>query len=170
MGPGVTAEEAFDRYHRAVFSFVRRPTHRTDAAEDITQECFLTYVRAPGRFDASKGSLRTYLFAIARNLALKRFRDLGAECQMDGDAWTIAGDPRAGIEASAAVERAVAALPMLEKEALILFQYEGLTLVEISQVVGAEVGTVKGRLHRARERLRKALASYRRVGECNGME
>jgi RNA polymerase sigma-70 factor (ECF subfamily) len=166
----VTAQEAFDRYHRGVFGFVRRLTHQADAAEDITQECFLAYVRAPERFDEAKGSLRTYLFAIARNLALKHYRDRGAEYRLDGEAGLIAGDPRPVIEASAAVERAVAALPMLEKEALILFQYEGLTLVEISRVVGAEVGTVKGRLHRARERLRNALASYRRVGECNGME
>ena len=73
-------------------------------------------------------------------------------------------------EAATAVERAVAALPLLEREALILFQYEGLTLAEIAEVVGAEVGTVKGRLHRARERLRIELAPYRRVGERNGME
>jgi RNA polymerase sigma-70 factor, ECF subfamily len=162
----VKAQDAFERYHRAIFNFVRRLTHSADAAEDITQECFLTYVRAPERFDEAKGALRTYLFAIARNLALKHYRDRGVECQLESEAWSIAGDPRPGIEASAAVERAVAALPMLEKEALILFQYEGMTLVEIGHVVGAEVGTVKGRLHRARERLRVALAQYRRIGEC----
>jgi RNA polymerase sigma-70 factor (ECF subfamily) len=166
----VTAQEAFNRHHRAVFDFVRRLTHRVDTAEDITQECFLTYVRAPERFDESKGSLRTYLFAIARNLTLKNYRDHGAECQLEDDTWMIASDPREGIEESAAVERAVAALPMLEKEALILFQYEGLTLAEIGQVVSAEVGTVKGRLHRARERLRTTLAPYRRMGECNGIK
>jgi DNA-directed RNA polymerase specialized sigma24 family protein len=135
----VTAQTAFDRYHRAIFNFVRRLTHSADTAEDITQERFLTYVRAP-------------------------------ECQLESEASLIAGDPRPGIEASAAVERAVAALPMIEKEALILFQYEGMTLVEIGHIVGAEVGTVKGRLHRARERLRVALAQYRSVGECNGAE
>jgi RNA polymerase sigma factor (sigma-70 family) len=170
VGLAVTAQEAFDSYHRAVFSFCRRLTHRADLAEDITQECFLTYVRAPERFDRAKGTLGAYLFAIARNLALKHYRDHSVECQLDNDHWTVAADPRPGMEASAAVERAVAALPMLEKEALILFQYEGLTLVQIGQVVGADVGTVKGRLHRARGRLRTALAPYRRVGECNGVE
>jgi RNA polymerase sigma-70 factor, ECF subfamily len=136
VGAGLTAQRAFDQYYRAVFNFVRRLTHSVDAAEDITQECFLSYVRAPERFDEVKGGLRTYLFAIARNLALKRYRGRGAECQLESDAWLMAGDPRPGIEASAAVERAVAALPMIEKEALILFQYKGMTLVEIGHIVG----------------------------------
>jgi RNA polymerase sigma factor (sigma-70 family) len=166
----VTAQEAFDEHYGAVFRFIRRLTHRADAAEDIAQECFLIYVRAPERFDAAKGTLRTYLFAIARNLALKHYRDHRSEEQLAGGALGDAVDPTCGLDISASVERAVAALPVLEKEALILFQYEGLTLIEIGQVVGAEVGTVKARLRRARERLRTALAPYRRVGECNGME
>jgi len=163
----VRAEDAFDRYHRAVFRFVCRLTRRTDLAEDITQECFLAYVRAPGRFDPAKGVLRTYLFAIARNLALKHFRDRAVEDSLNGGTPFTVGDPRAGIEAAAAVEQAVARLPTLEREALILFQYEGFTLAEIAAVVDAEVGTVKGRLHRARERLRVALAAWRSVGECH---
>ncbi len=166
----MTAQEAFDRYHRQVFSFACRLTRSPQTAEDITQECFLALVRAPQKYDATKGALRPYLFAIARNLALKHYRDRGGEEPLATEMPWMAADPRPGLEASAAVERAVAALPLLEQEALILFQYEGLTLVEIAQVVGAEVGTVKGRLHRARERLRSALAPYRRVGERNEME
>jgi len=165
----VKAEDAFDRYHPAVFRFVRRLTRRPEVAEDITQECFLAYVRAPGRFDETKGGLRTYLFAIARNLALKHFRDHAGEESLNGEAPYI-GDPRAGIEAAAAVEQAVARLPVLEREALILFQYEGFTLAEIAGVVDAEVGAVKARLHRARERLKVALAPWRRVGECHERE
>jgi RNA polymerase sigma-70 factor (ECF subfamily) len=44
-------------------------------AEDITQECFLALMRAPERFDPDRGNLKTYLFAIARNLTLKNYRD-----------------------------------------------------------------------------------------------
>jgi RNA polymerase sigma factor (sigma-70 family) len=166
----MTPQEAFDRYHRQIFNFVCRLTRSPQTAEDITQDCFLTLVRAPDKFDAAKGTLRTFLFAIARNLALKHFRDRGAEDPLDSDAPMAAADPRAGLEASAAVDRAVAALPLLEKEALLLFQYEGMTLAEIAQTLGAEVGTVKARLHRARGRLRVALGPYRRVGERNAME
>jgi RNA polymerase sigma-70 factor (ECF subfamily) len=166
----MTPQQAFDDHHRAVFRFVLRLTHRVETAEDIVQECFLTYVRAPERFDAAKGIPRTYFLAIARNLALKHYRDHRAEQQLDAKTALRVADPRPALEASAAVERAVAALPILEKEALILFQYEGLTLAEIARVADTEIGTVKARLHRARERLRTSLASYRRVGECNGVE
>ena len=164
------AEEAFDRYHRAVFRFVCRLTLRAGLAEDITQECFLAYVRAPGKFDERRGELRTYLFAIARNLALKHFRDRAGEEALNGDDPHAAADPRTGIEAAAAVEQAIARLPLLEREALVLFQYEGFTLAEIASVADAEVGTVKPRLHRARERLRVSLAPWRRVGECHERE
>ena len=67
-----------------MFRFVYRLTRRADVAEDVSQECFLTPVRAPGRFNEARGSLKTYLFAIARNLALKHHRD--ADVQLDEDA------------------------------------------------------------------------------------
>jgi RNA polymerase sigma-70 factor (ECF subfamily) len=156
----VNTEEAFDRYHGAVFSFAYRLTRRADVAEDITQECFLTLIRVSERFDASRGSLRTFLFAIARNLALKHYRAQDAD-PVDLEAQTLATDPRPALDVAGAVERAVSALPVLQREALVLFQYEGATLDEIAQIVGADTGTVKSRLHRARERLRRELAPYR---------
>jgi RNA polymerase sigma-70 factor (ECF subfamily) len=164
----VTPEEAFDRNHRAVYSFAYRLTGRADLAEDIAQECFLALVRAPRRFDPSRGSMKAYLFAIVRNLALKQYRDGRVEQAMDGAEDWPAADPRASLEASSAVANAVAGLPQLQREALILFQYEGVTLEEIAQIVGADVGTVKSRLHRARERLRRVLAAYRKEGSAHG--
>jgi RNA polymerase sigma-70 factor (ECF subfamily) len=59
------------------------------------------------------------------------------------------------------VGRAVRALVPLQREVVILAEYEGLTLAEIAKVVGADVGTVKSRLHRARENLRRVLAPLR---------
>lgn len=61
-------------------------------------------------------------------------------------------------ELSAEVRKAVADLPALQREALILFEYEELSLAEIAAIVGADVGAVKARLYRAREQLRKTLA------------
>jgi RNA polymerase sigma-70 factor, ECF subfamily len=158
----VRAEQAFDRYHRAVFSFAYRMTRRADVAEDITQECFLTLVRYPERFDAARGTVKTYLFGIARNLVLKNYRDTHDWGGLEDE--TLASDPRAALEISSAVERAVAALPPLQQESLVLFEYEGVTLEEIAQITGADTGTIKSRLHRARERLRRELAPYRARG------
>ena len=63
-------------------------------------------------------------------------------------------------ELIAKVREAVADLPPLQREALVLFEYEGLPMNEIATIVGSDVGAVKGRLHRARERLRNTLAPY----------
>jgi RNA polymerase sigma-70 factor (ECF subfamily) len=77
-------------------------------------------------------------------------------------------DARDDLDVAAAVASAVAELPVLQREALVLFQYEGATLEEIARIAGADVGTVKSRLHRARERLRRVLAAYRKVGNAHG--
>jgi RNA polymerase sigma-70 factor (ECF subfamily) len=160
----VTPENAFDQHHQAVYSFAYRLTRRQDVAEDITQECFLFLIRSPQRFDAARGSMRVFLFSIARNLALKHYRDDHPSEPLDGVEVFIAADPRGSLEISSAVATAVAGLPHLQQEALILFEYEGVTLEEIAQITGADTGTVKSRLHRARTHLRRVLAEYRKTG------
>src|SRR5947209_8098712 len=107
----MTPEKAFDQYHQAVYSFAYRLTRRADVAQDITQECFLAFVRAPGRFDPSRGSVKTFLFSIARNLALKHYRDWGGEESLDDEEMPGGGDPRPALEISTAVGTAVASLP-----------------------------------------------------------
>jgi RNA polymerase sigma-70 factor (ECF subfamily) len=167
MRAKVKIEAAFDNYHQAVFDFVYRLTHLADLAEDTTQECFLALVRPPERFNPDRGTIKTYLFAIARNLVFKNYRDQRATESIESSA-SFSTDPRSTLEVSSAVESAVAGLPHLPQEALVLFQYEGLTLEEIAQIVGTDVGTVKSSLHRARERLRKELALFRKVGGVRG--
>ena len=63
-------------------------------------------------------------------------------------------------ELSMKVQEAVSNLPPLQREALILFEYEGLALNEIASMVGTDLGAVKSRLHRARQRLRNTLRPY----------
>jgi RNA polymerase sigma-70 factor (ECF subfamily) len=128
----VTPRKAFDQYHQAVYSFAYRLTGRPDLAEDITQECFLSLLRAPERYDPSRGSMKVYLFAIARNLALKQYRDYGAELPIDGAEELLVNDPRGSLDISSAVAGAIASLPQPQQEALILFEYEGVTLEEIT--------------------------------------
>jgi RNA polymerase sigma-70 factor (ECF subfamily) len=158
----MTPEQAFDQYHQAVFDFAYQLTRRTDLAEDIVQECFLAFVRTPERYDPARGTVKTFLFSIARNLTLKHYRDHRAEDPLEEDELPEPFDPRQSLDASAAVNAAVACLPSLQQEALVLFELGGSTLEEIAHIVGADVGTVKSRLHRARARLRRALAAYGR--------
>ena len=163
----MTALTAFDQYHQAVYSFAYRLTGSAAIAEDITQECFLVLIRDPQRYDSTRGTLKVFLFAIARNLALKQHRDQReASLEDAGDFFSF--DPQRNLELSTAVASAIATLSPLQQEVLILFEYEGATLEEIAMIVGADVGTVKSRLHRGRERLRKILAPYRKVENAHG--
>jgi RNA polymerase sigma-70 factor, ECF subfamily len=145
-----------------VFRFAWRLTRRADLAEDIAQECFLALLRAPARFDPARGSLKTYLFAIARNLVLNHYRSELPEAPLPDLPFQPSPD------ISVAIATALAALPPLQQEAVVLFEYEGFTLEEIAEVVGADIGAVKSRLHRARERLKRTLAPCRTPGATYG--
>jgi RNA polymerase sigma-70 factor (ECF subfamily) len=97
---------------------------------------------------------------VARNLALKRWRDEHRWAELEDEIAAPAIDLDIP-ETADAVGDAVASLPPLQREVLILAQYEELSLEEIARAVDAEIGTVKSRLHRARENLRRMLAPLR---------
>jgi RNA polymerase sigma-70 factor (ECF subfamily) len=157
----------YERHRTPVFRFACRMLGSTSLAEDVTQECFLSILRRPEAFRAERASLRTYLCAIVRHLALKQLRKRGQETLVDdppeaaGGAWAASGaDPlRSVVEAEEAevVRAAVLALPPLQREAVVLFEYQEMSLADVATVCETDVGTVKSRLHRARERLRRTL-------------
>lgn len=157
----------YERYRAAVYRFAFRLLGSAALAEDVAHDCFLSLLKQPQLFDPARASLRTYLYAAARNLALKQFRRQRGEAVLDD----CVNEPRApaaeqpldqllAAELAEVVRQGVESLPPLQREALVLFEYEELSLAEIAEVVGADVGTVKARLWRAREGLRKTLAPY----------
>jgi RNA polymerase sigma-70 factor, ECF subfamily len=161
----------YERYRDPIFRFAFRLLGSVEAAEDVAQDCFVSLIKAPARFDASRASLRTYLYGAARNQASKRYQGLGRETAID----ELADEPHSADrhgpmalvlddELAGEVARAIASLPPLQREALVLFEYEELSLAEIAAVVGADAGTVKGRLFRAREKLRARLDRYFQIG------
>jgi len=147
----------FEQNKDAVYRFAWRMCGSATVAEDIAQEVFLTLLRQPGRFDPARGTLRSFLLAVARNLALKRWRDEHRWNELEDEFAAPAPDLESR-ETTDAISAAVASLPPLQREVLILAQYEELSLEEIARAVDAEVGTVKSRLHRARENLKRMLA------------
>ena len=153
-------QAAFEQHKDAVYRFAWRMSGAS-AAEDITQEVFVVLLRHPERFDETRGTLRAFLLGIARNLALKHWRREHRFEPLDDEAMTTEPVDIQRGEVGEIVGRAVRALPPLQREALILAEYEGLTLAEIAHAVEADVGTVKSRLHRARENLRRTLAPLR---------
>jgi RNA polymerase sigma-70 factor (ECF subfamily) len=148
-------------------AFAYRLSGSVEVAEDITHDCFLSLIKRSEKFRPGEAALRTYLFSAARNLWLKQLRNFGRESAMDEltDDQFVAVDKQPlrrllDDELSLKVQEAVSSLPPLQREALVLFEYEGMALSEIAGMVGTDVGAVKSRLHRARERLRIALRPY----------
>ena len=159
--------QLYERHRDAVFRFAYRLSGTVEVAEDLTHDCFLGLLKSPTNFRPGKATLRTYLLAAIRNLWLKGLRIQDRETELDGitePKFEAAGrGPLRTIlddELSAAVKQAVADLPPMQREALVLFEYEGLALNEIAEIVGADVGAVKARLHRARQGLRSSLSTY----------
>lgn len=157
----------YERHRAAIFRFAYRLSGSVEAAEDITHDCFLGLIKKPKNFVPGRASLSTYLFSAARNLWLKQLRNSGRELALDEwpeEQFVDGGKEPLGRlldeELSMKVQEAVVSLPPLQREALVLFEYEGLALNEIASMVGTDVGAVKSRLHRARQRLRNALGPY----------
>jgi RNA polymerase sigma-70 factor (ECF subfamily) len=138
--------QLYERHRAAIFRFSYRLSGSVEEAEDITHDCFLSLIKKPGNFQPGRASLRTYLLSAARNLWMKQLRDSRRESGVD--------------EFSVKVREAVSSLPPLQREALVLFEYEGMALSEIAGIVGTDVGAVKSRLYRAREGLRSILRPY----------
>jgi len=157
-------QTAFDQHKDAVYRFAWRMSASPSAAEDVTQDVFLTLLRQPDRFDPARGSLRAFLLGIARNLVLKRWRDEQRWDELHDEQFEAPPVNMERSEIGELVGRAVQALPPLQREVVILAEYEDLALADIAQAVDAEVGTVKSRLHRGRDNLRKMLATLRMNG------
>jgi len=161
----------YQRYRDPIFRFAYRMLGSVEAAEDVAHDCFLSLIRQPGRFDSTRASFRTYLYAAARNQAAKQYSSFGRETALDELSEEPAvGDQNAPItqvlddELANKVAGAISSLPPLQREALVLFEYEELSLAEIGEIVGVDANTVKGRLFRAREKLRSKLERYFRTG------
>ncbi len=159
--------ELYERHRAAVYRFAYRLLGSVEVSEDIAHDCFLSLIKHPQRFDAARGTLlRTYLFAAARNLAMKHLRRVGQDVSVDElveEPAMFEAQPLHQLldeEVAQLVQRAVNLLPPLQREALVLFEYEELPLSEIAGIVCADVGTVKARLYRARQGLKRTLSPY----------
>lgn len=112
-------------------------------------------------YSPGRTPLRTYLFGVVRNQALKRLRGRGAF--VESEDLTASDSPEAVVlsgEIADAVTSALQRLPETQRTVLILSHYEQLPLNEIGIVTGLEIGAVKSRLQRARSALRTMLAAY----------
>jgi RNA polymerase sigma-70 factor (ECF subfamily) len=150
----------FEAHKDAVYGFAWRMTGSQDAAEDIAQECFLQVLKTPKRYDDTRGPIRPWLLGIARNLISKRWRAEGRWSSLDEEIAFV-DPPSTDCSLAERVSYAVHSLPPLQREVLILVEYEGMTADEAASAVATDIGAVKARLHRARNNLRRILEPLR---------
>ncbi|MEK3884281.1 sigma-70 family RNA polymerase sigma factor [Paenibacillus sp. PL2-23] len=156
-----TLGELMKQYGQEVWNYAYCLTGRTDQADDISQEVFLKVLRSTNGF-RGESSIRTWLFAIARNCAinLRRSAFLRRVTLMDLVERRELS-PSAEAEAMANVFaddlwETVMALPAKYRELLVLDAKYEMTLKEMAQLTGLSLGTVKSRLSRARRKAAEA--------------
>ncbi|RPI19780.1 MAG: RNA polymerase sigma factor [Acidobacteria bacterium] len=162
--------EIYRRYRDRLYGFIYRMTPAGAYAEDLTHDVFLTLLEHPERYDPAKGSLLTFLCAIARCRVVDQIRKNGTRAEKElwtdedamiplgGEAAITPFDKLLKAEIEDLVVKAVMALPPLQRETLLLREYEGLSYEEIALVVKGSVGIVKARLYRARQLVAARLA------------
>jgi RNA polymerase sigma-70 factor (ECF subfamily) len=133
-------------------------TGADSTAEDVVQDCFAALWQRPEGFNPERGALRAYLLGVARNLVFKHWRRERPHEVLDDETSICPPFDVAAFARGEAVKKAVLLLPALQRETLILAEYEDMTLEEISKATEAELAAVKSRLHRARQNLRRMLA------------
>ncbi len=156
------------KYQDAVYNLCRYMTGGSGDAEDVTQDTFIKAYRNLEKF-RDTGSFSSWLYRIAVNTCLDLLRRPVPgrlfRTSPDGERFALetasnAPTPEETLQskqARSAVERAVSSLSPKLKAVIVLNEIEGLSYEEVSEVLGISTGTVKSRLSRAREELRKRL-------------
>ena len=152
----------YARFGRPVYTMGFRLLGTREAAEELTQDVFLTAWRKAARFDPSRGRLSTWLMTIAHNLAVDRLRrETGVTrptLVLVDEVPDATGGPDEEallMERDAAV-RALATLSDAERRLLARAYFRGMTAREIAESDGIPLGTVKTRLRAALIKVRKA--------------
>lgn len=158
-------EEAFGciykRYASAIKNFAGYMGIPSGSTEDVSQDVFLALIHHAGRFDPERGSVISFLFGIARNRILRWMRDHSREVSSVPDLEELQSkNPLMQCskeEQISRLRRAILGLPEHYREVVILCEIQELSYEKAAEVLGCVVGTVRSRLHRAREILTKRL-------------
>jgi len=157
------AEAAFEELYRSsrddVFAYVSGLLHDRSAAEDVTASAFERAYRRAGSFNPSRGSMRAWLFGIARNAALDELRRRRRNVEMTSEpvADTVPAEEEAEVAMRRAALRAgMEKLSARERELVALKFFAGLSTAEIASVISVGERAAAMRVHRTIEKLRRA--------------
>lgn len=165
-------EELYRVYSPRLFGLACRMVGRTEA-EDLLQEIFLSSYRKIGLYKG-ESALGTWLFRLATNLCLDHLRSrANRTAQVTDSIDAEDAQPRAGglgpilgVIDRIDLERALVDLPPGCREVFVLYDVEGFEHREVGAMLGISEGTSKSQLHKARMRLRDALARRSRTAEA----
>lgn len=149
--------ELFHRYKQPVYGFFCRRVSDPGNAEELTQETFFALLRAAARYEP-RALFRTYLYAIGFRILRAHRRKAAFRAAFLGRRNSVA-DPakKDATEASLWVRRAVEKLDSLDREIVMLREFEQLSYAEIADLLQLPLNTVRSRLFRARTALRELL-------------
>lgn len=165
-GDKETIEEFVREYYPVILNYCRYHTWNTEFAEDLTQDVFCSFFKALPSY-RHEGKLLNYLYVIARNLCMSRYKDDVRQQDLEAIEDVLDEAVQSGASGSGDmeavserldVEQAVRQLPGELREMVILYYFQGVKQREIARVCGIKLSLVKYRLRQAKERLRKSLA------------
>ena len=163
-------ELIYERHSAAAFSLAYRMMGTRGAAEDVTQDAFLSMWRSGARYDRARGSVRTWLLGIVHHRAIDALRratvhdkrragDEGIEERFEARERTDVEAARR--EESGMVRGALRSLPSDQSQVIELAYFGGFTHTEIAEMLDAPVGTVKGRMRLGLKKMRAQLGEGR---------
>jgi RNA polymerase sigma-70 factor (ECF subfamily) len=153
----------YQKYQSRVYRFSLQICGLRQVAEEATQETFLALMSGAHKYRADRGPLVLYLFGIARNLAWKSLRkDRFFVTASDPQEWTAISAPDlttdlAKQEQVTRVRQAVDCLPRKYREVVVLCSLQELSYEGAATVLGCSIGTVRSRMHRAKQLLLRKL-------------
>ena len=158
-GDSEAFNELFRRYKQPIFGFFRRRVTESTQAEELAQETFLAILRAAARYQP-QALFRTYLYAIAFKILCAHRRRAAFRATFLGQ-WKGTQDPaaRQAAETELLLRQALSKLDGIDREMLMLREFEELRYAEIAELLRIPVNTVRSRLFRARLALRELLTA-----------
>jgi RNA polymerase sigma-70 factor, ECF subfamily len=161
-------EVFYDRHGGAAYSLAYRIVGEKAAAEDVTQEAFISIWRSGARFDSTRGSVRSWMLSIVRNRAIDLLRSKAGKAPkltFDDDA-ILEQRPAEELTDAEAMRRETASevrgalhqLPGDQSKVIELAYFGGFSHSEIARMLGVPLGTVKGRMRLGLEKIRGELA------------
>jgi RNA polymerase sigma-70 factor (ECF subfamily) len=159
-------EVIYERHSGAAFSLAYRMMGTRSGAEDVTQDAFLSLWRSGARYDTARGSVRTWVLGIVHHRAIdalrratvhdrRRVGDEGIEERFEAAERTDVEAARR--EEAGTVRNALGSLPADQCQVIELAYFGGFTQTEIADMLGAPVGTIKGRMRLGLKKMRAQL-------------